>query len=247
MKNSLTYAGLALMTGAVVCYPFRSLNAAETNTAVASTTAAQSVVVAGTPVEVSSGAVKLPYGVEDVLKLSRANINDDIILNYVQSSGTIYNLTPQDIVYLRNQGVSDRVVNAMVGQRKLVEATAQGPQQVPAPAPNAPMIQDPGVAVDPTYSDVGSGYTEAPATSAPSSVYVIPYPQATAAYYGYYGYSPYSYYGPYAYGYCAPSVSIGIGFGGYGYYGHGYYGHRYYGHGGYGHGGYGHGGHGWHH
>ena len=121
-----------------------------------------------------------------MLKLSRAHNSDDSILNYVQSSGTIYNLAPQDIVYLRNQGVSDRVVNAMVGQRKLVEASAQAQQQVPAPAP---IFQDPG-AVAPTYADSGAGYAEAPATSAPSSVYVIPYPQATAAYYGYYGYTP---------------------------------------------------------
>ena len=56
---------------------------------------------------------KLPYGVDDVLKLSRAQISEDITLNYVRNSGTIYNLAPKDIVYLRNEGVSDKVISTM--------------------------------------------------------------------------------------------------------------------------------------
>src|SRR5512142_578208 len=66
----------------------------------------------------STPAPKLPYGVEDVLKLTRAQISDDIVVNYVENSGTVYNLSPADIAYLRNEGVSDRVVNAMLDQRK---------------------------------------------------------------------------------------------------------------------------------
>src|SRR5215471_5789507 len=100
MKKSLTYACQALVAGAMICLPFSTLVAAETNGA---------PLIAGTPLaDNSTGVVKLPYGVEEVLKLSRANISDDITINYIQSSGTIYNLTAQDIVYLRNQGVSDR-------------------------------------------------------------------------------------------------------------------------------------------
>jgi hypothetical protein len=182
--------------------------------------------------------VKLPYGVEDVLKLSRASISDDIIVNYVQSSGTIYNLAPQDIVYLRNQGVSERVLNAMIGQRKIVEAAAQAQPQTPPGVPNAATVPDAIVAPPaPAYNDSTAPYAEPPPATAPSSVYVIPYPQASAAYYGYYGYyAPYSYsYGPYYRSYWGPSISFGFGFGGRGYYRHGFYGH-----------GFSHGGHGWH-
>src|SRR5690242_21831820 len=46
---------------------------------------------------------KLPYGIEDVVKLSRAQISDDVVINYIRNSGTIYTLGPQEIVYLRNQ------------------------------------------------------------------------------------------------------------------------------------------------
>jgi hypothetical protein len=244
MKAFVTYGKLALAIGSVFCLSFSTLIAADTNNPVAVTNGAppaQPAVIA--PTDANAGAVKLPYGVEDVLKLSRANISDEIIVNYIQNSGTIYTLAPQDIVYLRNQGVSDRVVNTMVGQRKLVESAVQTQQQpVPIAAPNPPVFADSGLApVVPAYAEQGPAYTEPESTSSGSSVYVIPYPQATAAYYGYYGYSPYSYYSPYYSGYCGASVAIGIGYGSCGYYGHGhYYGHGYHGY-------YGHGGHGWHH
>ena len=77
---------------------------------------------ASTPAAADSAPVKLPYGVEDVLKLSRAQVSEDVTLNFIHNSGTIYNLSPNDIVYLRNQGVSDRVINTMLDQRKNVPA-----------------------------------------------------------------------------------------------------------------------------
>ena len=79
-----------------------------------------------------AAAVNLPYGVDDVLKLSRAQASEDVTLNYIRSTGTIYNLAPNDIVYLRNEGVSDRVINTMLDQRKNVPAETA---TQPAPAP----------------------------------------------------------------------------------------------------------------
>jgi hypothetical protein len=178
---------------------------------------------------------KLPYGVADVLKLSQAKISDDTIINYIHNSGTVYGLQPNDIVYLRNQGVSDQVVNTMVNQRTQVAMAAQAAaaqnaavaaaqeQVQPAPAP--------AYAPAPVYDPYAAA--EAPAPPGPSTVYVIP---NSAAYTGYapsYSY-PYSYY--YG-GYYGPVVSFGLGYCGPTYYHGGY--HGYY-HGGYGgwHGGY---------
>jgi hypothetical protein len=172
------------------------------------------------PVETATTTpAKLPYGVEDVLKLSQAQVGEDIIVNYVKSSGTIYSLSPADIVYLKNSGVSDRVINAMIDQRKLAV------QAVPVQTqPTAPVISGApsGEAVTAPPADHA---VEAPLTPPASTVTVIPYPAATAAYYGYY--YPYPYYGYY------PGVSFAFRFGpGYhGYYRYGHYGH--YGHGSY--------------
>ena len=142
---------------------------------------------------------KLPYGVADVLKLTNAKVGEEVIVTYIQTSGTAYNLNANEIVYLREQGVSDRVLNVMLEQRKrLIEAIAQAPPPAQQPQ-QQPYAQQPYAApVDPYYQ-------EAVATPA-SSVYVIPYPTtASYAYYGYYRpyyYPYYSSYYPYYSSYC---------------------------------------------
>lgn len=211
---------------------------------------AQPASVPPTPTSTENSPVRLPYGVEDVLKLTRAQISEDITLNYIQNSGTIYNLGPQDIVYLRNQGVSDRVINAMLDQRQKAAAATTAPAapaastttMAAATVPNAPTVPDaPTVPPAPTYTQPAPTYIQPPVAEiqpAPSTVYVIPYPPASYAYYGYYSrpYGYYPFYGGYYYG--GPAVSLGFRFGG----GYGHYGH--YGHYGYS-GHYGHSGH-WH-
>jgi hypothetical protein len=171
----------------------------------------------------AANPTKLPYGVEDVLKLSRAQISDDIVLNYIRSSGTIYNLAPNDIVYLRNQGVSDRVLNAMLDQRKrLTEAAAAATPQPTAPtlAPISPMSPEAAAgnvsAVEPGYAEPGPSYVE-PAPV--STVYVIPHAPAAynfyagyAPYWGYYGYS-YPSFGGYYRACFRPAVCYGARFG----------------------------------
>lgn len=177
----------------------------------------------------ASANAPAPYGVGDVLKLVHGNVSEDIIVTYIQNSGTVYNLTPQDLVSLREAGVPDRVVNAMLEQRKRVIETAGAVPQGPATAPYP--YQAPAPAQAPlTPGEQGQGPV--------STAYTVPY---TPSYYdpGYYGYGyGYPYYYPY-YGAYWPFY-IGASFGPYcygrgycGYYGHGYYGHGYYGHGGY--------------
>ena len=77
-----------------------------------SITALAEVTVVGTPSAVDPA--KLPYGVTDVLKLSRAQVNEAVIVTYVQNSGTAYNLNADEIVFLRDQGVTESVINVML-------------------------------------------------------------------------------------------------------------------------------------
>ncbi len=161
-----------------------------------SATPESTVVVQSAP----TAPVKLPYGVEDVLKLSKAQVSDDIVVNYIQNSGTVYNLSSQDILYLRNQGVSDRVIGAMLNQKTAVQQQAAQAAAAAASAPDANTAAAVSAPVAPVVE----------AQPAASSVYVIPYPDTTYAYYGGYPY----YYPYYAGGYCPPVVSFGFGFGG---------------------------------
>src|SRR5258708_14921654 len=162
---------------------------------------------------------KLPYGVADVLKLSHAQVSEEVISTYIHNSGTVYNLAPSDIVYLKQQGVSDRIVNQMLDQRRtMAEASTQTAAASAQPQPGYTYAPQPAPA--PTY--VQPAVSFAPV----STVYTIPYPAATYAYYGY-GYRPYycgpNYGGYYGFGY--PSLSFSFGFGGHygGYRGYGGY------------------------
>ena len=58
--------------------------------------------------------VQLSHGVPDVLKLSRAKIKDETILAFVSNSQSNYNLSAEEIIYLRAEGVSERVVASML-------------------------------------------------------------------------------------------------------------------------------------
>jgi hypothetical protein len=209
MKKSTSRSRLAWMAGAFAFLPLCVGLAADTNPAIIAQPApTPAPVVSTTPTP-----AKLPYGVEDVLKLSRAQIGEEIILNYVHNSGTIYNLGPKDIVYLRDQGVSDKVINTMLDQRKRVELAAQSTAAQSPAAPNSPASADANApAAAPAYADPNATYAEAPLTPPASSVYVIPYPAASYAYYGPYGYYYPSYYG----GWYGPSVAFGFHFGGHG-------------------------------
>ena len=196
-----------------------------------SATAATTTPAAAQPAAVSQAAPQLSYGVPEVVQLSRANVNEDVIVNYIQNSGNAYGLDANQILYLKQQGVSDRIVNTMLGQHSRVAAAAQT-----APQPNysdANSAQIPTTTPPPAVSYVQ--------TAPPQPVYVIPDTQ-TYNYDAYY-YQPYyyPYYGGYYYGW--PAVSLSFGWGG-GYRG-GYYGGW---HGGGFHGGGGcHGGGGFHH
>lgn len=77
------------------------------------------------------GVSALPFGVEQVLKLSRAGLSEDLILKYIEGASTVYQLEPEHLIYLRDQGVSDRVIAAMLEQR------LKPPPNPPAAAPTA--------------------------------------------------------------------------------------------------------------
>jgi len=225
MKTRLVPAGCLLTLSIAGFFPGLATLAEETNSP-AITTAPQPSATLETPAAPSTAAVKLPYGVADVLKLSRAQISEDIIVNYVQNSGTTYNLGSQDIVYLHEQGVSDRVVTAMLAsQRRAPDVAAAPTSAQPADAASAPVAAP---VVAPVYAEQAAAVPETAPETAPvyaqaapagSTVYVISYPAATAAYYGYYRSYPY-YSGPYYGAYYGPAVSFGFGYGGYcGYHG----------------------------
>ena len=184
--------------------------------------------------------VQLSSGVPEILKLGRAHVGDEAIIAFISNSGRTYHLSVSEILYLREQGVSDQVLTAMLNaaaERGGTPSAQAAPQPVaqPAlqPAPTGPTADwvNSSPQPAPAAPQFAPAYdAAAPVYAQPSPVYAYPAPS-----YGYYDSWPYYW------GY--PALSLGFGFGG-GYYG-GYHGGGYHG-GGYHGGGY-HGGGGGHH
>jgi hypothetical protein len=223
MKNLISQARLMSVAGALFWLPIGF--AADSNSAAQQPASAA-----------QTASAKLPSGAAEVVKLSRAQVSEEVIVSYVQNSGSTYGLGSDDIVRLRSEGVSDRVINTMLDHHKQVMETAQMTVSPPPVYAQNDANSTAPEATQPAQTYVQPAQTPAQAAPA-SSVYVIPYPQATPAYYGYSYrpyYSPYYYAPPYYGYYGGPVVSFGFGFGG-GYRGGGYY-----------HGGHGHFHHRWH-
>lgn len=166
----------------------------------------------------TAAAPALSYGVEPVVELAQAKVSDDIIVRYVQNSGTIFALQAPEIVYLKQQGVSDAVLGAMMDQRERLTGSTEPAVTVPP----ATITDDsaPAAVIQPV-----AYVAPAPAPI----VYVIPDTQ-TYRYNREYGNDPYAYSPRYYIRHgmdladCYPAVSIvhiGTGYGNG--YGHGHF------------------------
>jgi curli biogenesis system outer membrane secretion channel CsgG len=56
----------------------------------------------------------LPPGVEYVVQLIKAGFGEDAILAKIKKAGVPYNLTNDQLIYLKNQGVSEKVIEALL-------------------------------------------------------------------------------------------------------------------------------------
>ena len=83
----------------------------------------------GRPVAV--GAVTVP----EVVAMSQAGVQEDVIISHLQANGSAAVLQSSDLIYLQQQGVSTRVIQAMQSPRPVVMQAAPGPVMVAAPPP----------------------------------------------------------------------------------------------------------------
>jgi len=134
----------------------------------------------------------------DIVKMSKAGVSDDVIIQTVQSTGSNFRLTAQDVEALKRSGVSDRVVVAMLAAHPAAPPSAQ------PSGPTAPVIREPG---GPDYAGVPSDQQVVRALPvAPPTYYQAPPPAPYYYYDPYYNPSPGYYYGP--------PVGVYFGYGG---------------------------------
>jgi hypothetical protein len=143
------------------------------------------------PAAVNAPGSQMVSGVPQIIRLSQAKVSESTILAYVNNGGLYYVLDADQILYLRQQGVSDAVITAMLSQPRPVVAV--NPQPAPAPQPVVSTPSPAPVAV---------------VTVAPSVTYVQTVPAPVYYYQPYY--QPYYY--P-AFG-ISPALSLSFAWGG---------------------------------
>lgn len=57
-------------------------------------------------------------GISDVIVLSKSGISDDLIIDKIARTGSVFTLSVEEIEALRKEGVSTRVVNTMMSTGK---------------------------------------------------------------------------------------------------------------------------------
>src|ERR1700761_5804975 len=68
---------------------------------------------------------------QEVVKLSQAQMADDVITTYIRNSGKNYTLSANDLIYLKSHGVDQTVISTL-------QSVAAESRPMPAPAPSAP-------------------------------------------------------------------------------------------------------------
>lgn len=204
MKSRISFRLMLVLGGIVVCTQIgpvlraQNANLASTNTG------------ASTPASTSqTRPVQLSPGVPEILKLARGGVGDEVIISFIRNSGRQYPLSASEVLYLREQGVSEPVLSAMLNNQPNAGAIAAqaAPQFAPAGPEAAPATNQPA----PGYGETAPLYAQ----PVPGYGYAVPYDYD-------YGYWPYYYWG-------YPAWGFGFVYGG-GYY-RGYHGGGY--HGGY--------------
>ncbi len=67
---------------------------------------------------------------EDVIAMTRAGVNEDVIINHVRANGIVRPLQSADLIYLQNSGVSPGVVRAMQSSPPRPAPTGAAPPPV---------------------------------------------------------------------------------------------------------------------
>lgn len=76
----------------------------------------------------------LPAGLQDIVKLVKAGLNEEVVLAQIKHVGAAYTLSADQIIFLHNQGVTQNEITALLGTSGNSAPSSQAP---PSPAPAA--------------------------------------------------------------------------------------------------------------
>lgn len=141
MKNA-KWVGLL----AAVSLPLDFTNAQNSAAPVADG-APQMARTAAVPANISPGAA-------EVIRLAESGVGDDVVVAYIQNSQAPFNLVADDVLYLRDVGLSSPVIAAMLNHDATLRNQAP---TYPNPVPTAPVQEPP-----PPEAEPPPAYTSTP-------------------------------------------------------------------------------------
>ena len=124
---------------------------------------------ADAPPPAAAAAPDLSPNAAEVVRLAEAGTSDDVVLAYVQNSTATFNLSADQILYLRDIGVSSPVITAMLSRDNSLKGQTPAytydqklyPATVPPPAP-LPTSEAPAPAPEPAATPVSAPLTPPP-------------------------------------------------------------------------------------
>ncbi len=100
-----------------------------------------------------------PLSIADVKALAAARVSDDVIINQIRNSHTVYHLSTADIIDLHNSGVSENVINFMINTPSLVgDSSADQTTTVVEEPPPPPLVETVTLAPGPGYVWIGGDW-----------------------------------------------------------------------------------------
>jgi len=88
------------------------------------------------PAQAAPVQANLSPGAAEVVRLAQSGVSEDVVLAYVQNSQSTFNLSADDVVYLRDVGLSSPVITSMINHDNALRG--QQPQYSPPPATPVP-------------------------------------------------------------------------------------------------------------
>ncbi len=130
------------------------VNAAEEETADKAKTAESTVPVTNAAPEVKQQLApvipNLSPGLAEIIRLAQAKVGEDVLLAYIARSTTAYNPTTEEIIYLHDLGVSDKVVAEIVKRSPNPEAMLAATKPATTEPLNIPEVKAPTAPTAPT-------------------------------------------------------------------------------------------------
>jgi outer membrane lipoprotein SlyB len=97
-----------------------------------------------TDAKIAAANAQKPLGITDVVQLTQSHVTDEVIISMIRNTGSAFQLSANDTIWLKQNGVSDRVVTEMLATanrvpRRIYSAAPVYPEAVYVVEPPPPV------------------------------------------------------------------------------------------------------------